>query len=105
MIGIDIIDIERLKKQKKSFFNKVFTDKELKETNENNFYAKLAGKWAAKEALYKAGLRLANKEIEILSIENKPVLFVDNKKQNCFISISHEKDYAVAVAFLNKTSE
>lgn len=99
MIGIDIVKINRLNKKKKSFLQKIFSEKELKETNKINFYEKLAGKWAAKEAAYKAGFHFANHEIEILTEKQKPSIYVNGKIQNAMVSISHEKEYAVAVVF------
>jgi len=97
MIGIDIISTRRLRKKKESFFNKIFSVKELVEAKSN--YESLAGKWAAKEAAYKAGLKYANHEIEILAENKKPYIFINGEKTNHMLSISHDKDYATAVVF------
>lgn len=101
MIGIDIIDISRLKKKSNTFFNKIFSKRELQEAKSANFYEKIAGKWAAKEAAYKAGLIYANKDIEILNNNLKPTIYINGTKQNHLVSISHEKKYAVAVVWTN----
>jgi len=104
MIGIDIITIKRFKNKPQSFLRKIFTSKEIEEANRANFYEKIAGKWAAKEAAYKAGLKYVNKEIEILTIDKKPNIFIKGKKKQYMLSISHEKNYAIAVVFNNEKS-
>jgi len=103
MIGIDIFKIDRIKRKDNKFLSKVFTDRELSEAKVN-FYQKLAGKWAAKEAVFKAGFKYANKEVEIITINNKPVAIHNNKNLNVILSISHEEEYAIAMAInLNET--
>jgi phosphopantetheine--protein transferase-like protein len=100
MIGIDIVNISRIKKLPNIFFKRIFTDKEISEANTGNFYEKIAGKWAAKEAAYKAGLRYLYKQIEILSENDAPKIYINAQKKEHLISISHEKQYAVAVVSL-----
>ena len=99
MIGIDIVEIKRFKNKKDSFFNKIFSKREIAETAESNLHQKLAGKWAAKEAAFKAGLNYANHDIEILTLNKKPCIMINGEKTNHMISISHENDYATAVVF------
>jgi phosphopantetheine--protein transferase-like protein len=101
MIGIDIVDISRFKDKSDSFFNKIFSLREIEEAEKGDFYQKLAGKWAAKEAAYKAGLKYANKDIEIININKKPHVYINRRKKNYLISISHEKTYAVAVVHIH----
>jgi holo-[acyl-carrier protein] synthase len=101
MIGVDIVNISRFKNKSQAFFNKIFSDRELEEAKSANFYEKIAGKWAAKEAAYKAGLIYANKDIEILSNNLKPKIYINGSEQNHLVSISHEKKYAVAVVWAN----
>lgn len=98
MIGIDIVNIRRFKSKSIRFFNKIFSDKEILESN-NNLYEKLAGKWAAKEAAFKAGLNYANHDIEILTFNEKPYIIINGEKTNHMISISHDNDYATAIVF------
>jgi holo-[acyl-carrier protein] synthase len=98
MIGIDIIAVKRFKKKKDSFLNKIFSVRELTEARKNN--ERLAGKWAAKEAAFKAGLKYANHEIEIISENKKPYIFINGEKTNHLVSISHDRDYATAVVFI-----
>ena len=101
MIGIDIVEIKRFKNKKDSFFNKIFSKQEISETTESNIHQKLAGKWAAKEAAYKAGIPYMNKDIEIITEDHRPVIYVNGVKDNAMVSISHEKEYATAVVFKN----
>lgn len=101
MIGIDIVNIARFKNKSHGFLCKIFSDSEMKETSASNVYQKLAGKWAAKEAAFKAGILKATKEIEILTFNNKPCIIIDGKIVNSFVSISHDGDYATAIVFNN----
>ena len=101
-VGIDIIDLERLteyidiskkilSKDEHSIMQKYKTIARKKEF--------VAGRWAAKEAIYKC----TNKNIpyslmNIVKDKNKMPIYINNK--NIKISISHEKKYCVAVAIL-----
>ena len=51
MIGIDLVEINRFKNAKDSLIKKVFSFKEIQQAKIGNFYKKLAGKWAVKEAV------------------------------------------------------
>lgn len=104
MIGIDIIEVNRFKNKKCSFLRKIFSDEEISETKESNIYQKLAGKWAAKEAAFKAGLPYVNKEIEILTKNKKPFIFINGKQTNHRVSISHEREYATAIVIKHDQS-
>ncbi|AKX33924.1 holo-[acyl-carrier-protein] synthase [Spiroplasma litorale] len=100
-IGIDIIEIKRLRNWKK-LFKKILHEDEIKifqkfntKKRKNEF---LAGRWAAKEAL----MKILNKDITMNLINigyknNKPV-FLNEGYENYNISISHETKYCVAVA-------
>lgn len=115
-IGIDIIEIERIKQainKNPRFLNKMFTDNEIEYFKLNGFrYESIAGNFAAKEAISKAlGTGIRNfkfKDIEILRNElGKPIVKTYNNLNSICIkynvtdikvSISHCKDYAVANA-------
>ena len=115
-IGIDIIEIERIKQainKNPRFLNKMFTDNEIEYFKLNGFrYESIAGNFAAKEAISKAlgtGIRdFKFKDIEILRNElGKPIVKTYNNLNSICIkynvtdikvSISHCKDYAVANA-------
>ena len=106
-VGIDIVSINRIAKiyykYKEKFTDKIFTLNEIKEANEKgHFIQSISGKFSAKEAFIKASIqKISNlKDIEILSnIEGKPCISHENKKYN-LVSISHEKDYAIAVVII-----
>ncbi|WP_071126175.1 NAD(P)H-hydrate dehydratase [Peptoniphilus lacydonensis] len=106
MIGIDIVDVNRIKKimnEHENFIEKVFNEDEIKRIQKKKHpYERAAGMFAAKEAVAKAmttGLgQISFHDIRIKYIEDVPHVEVfDNKFE---ISISHERNYAVAVAKL-----
>lgn len=117
MIGIDIVEVNRIKKimrDHENFLAKVFNEDEIKRIEERkNPYERIAGMYAAKEAVAKAmttGIgKISFHDIKIKYIENLPHAEVFNKK--FYLSISHEKNYAVAVAkiceenFIEKISD
>jgi len=109
--GVDIIEVKRIKnaisKYGRSFLERIFTDKELKIANShNNRYQHLAGRFAAKEAVFKAmgKATLGFKDMEVLNdVQGKPYCSLKNSDQSkfsIFISISHIKNYAVANAII-----
>ena len=106
MIGIDIVEVNRIKKIMKdheNFLAKVFNEDEIKRIEKRkNPYERIAGMYAAKEAVAKAmttGIgKISFHDIKIKYIENLPYAEVFDKKFD--LSISHEKNYAVAVAKL-----
>lgn len=108
MIGIDIIDIKRIKKliKNKKFVKRIYSKEEIKycesKKNKEQHYA---ARFAAKEAVWKAlagEYNIPLKNIVIKNIHNgKPeVIFKDKKirKLKIEVSLSHTKEYAVAVA-------
>ena len=120
-IGVDITKNSRIKEliKNKSFINRTFGKKEIdfskKKINKINFFAK---RFAAKESFAKSlgtGFRndLNFKDIEILNNKMGKPYFIKSKKINdiikkrfkiqkydLFLSISDEKDYAVAFTIL-----
>ncbi|MDD5347056.1 MAG: holo-ACP synthase [Candidatus Omnitrophica bacterium] len=113
--GVDITEVSRLRKAIEkwgaSFIERVFTKKELENAKtRGSLYQHLAGRFAAKEAVFKAlgNMGLALKEVEILNDRNgRPCCQVlNNKAKDCSInvSISHVKNYAVANAIITKES-
>ncbi|MCF0114231.1 MAG: holo-ACP synthase [Erysipelotrichaceae bacterium] len=99
-IGIDIVDIRRLNVQDERLVAKVLSDEEIEVFNQLSDRRKaefLAGRFAVKEALYKAGCRLGFKEVTCLNDETgKPYLNIENT----MVSISHEKDYCTAMVVI-----
>ena len=114
LCGTDIIEIERIKKSiernGENFLNLIYTEAEIAycESKKNAKYSHYAGRFAAKEAIYKAVSTLlperfgiswkdaqiindenGNPKIEFLKIEFEQIKSID-------LSISHCKEYAVA---------
>lgn len=109
--GTDIIEIERIKKSIENlgdkFIDTIFTEKEKVycESHKNMKYQHYAVRFAAKEAIYKAFSDLENlswKDVEIIPDSNgkpkvKILKKIDLKLLDIDISLSHCKEYAVAM--------
>ena len=129
--GVDITEVKRLRqaieKWGKEFLNRVFTQEELENAKSRGslprpssivdllrskegrgLYQHLAGRFAAKEAVFKAlGDKGLNwKDVQILNdSEGKPHCVILNgraKKMEVHVSISHVKNYAVASAIITQ---
>lgn len=111
--GVDITEVKRLRqavqKWDDAFLRRVFTAKELENAKtRGSLYQHLAGRFAAKEAIFKAmGDKELNwQDVEILNDqEGRPhcnLLKAKFKKVEIHISISHVKNYAVANAIITK---
>lgn len=117
-LGSDIVEIKRIKethqRHGKRFLNRLFT------SNEQNYclqytppHERLAGRFAAKEAISKAlgtgfNENLSWQDIEIVNDSFGKPLVKLSKKANIYfnspqilLSISHCKDYAIAFAIWN----
>lgn len=121
-IGIDIIEIDRIKKSVDtfgdSFLNKIYTKNELDYClAKHNKYQHLAARFAAKEAIYKALTTGWEKDATWKSMEitnesnGLPVVkFFGNLKKfisddkDIKISLSHSDNYVTAVAIIYKKS-
>ena len=123
--GTDIIEVSRIKEAidtNYDFKYKVFSIKEIEDIDKTNSivtYQRYAGRFAAKEAVYKAiskilisnDIVIEPKEIEILNVEEfkrRPVVNILNKQASNLlstysidISISHVKDNAIAMCVVN----
>ncbi|MCU0651727.1 MAG: holo-ACP synthase [Candidatus Omnitrophica bacterium] len=111
--GVDITEVRRLRqaveKWGDAFTNRIFTKVELENAKtRGSFYQHLAGRFAAKEAVFKAlGNKNLNwKDMEILNDrDGRPrCTIVRSKAKNLHvhISISHVKNYAVANAVITE---
>ncbi|AEE13928.1 phosphopantetheine-protein transferase [Thermodesulfobium narugense DSM 14796] len=116
MIGIDIVSnkrIERaLNKYKSKFLEKIFTKSEIEYCLSKKTYIEcLSARFAAKEACIKAiyqhcFTRLEMKQIEIIGKRDEGVTVkihandIELSSLEILVSISHEKDYSVAVALI-----
>jgi len=114
LCGTDIIEIERVKKSiersGEHFLNMIYTPKEIEycESKRNAKYSHYAGRFAAKEAIFKAISSLLSEKFElswqdaqVVNDENgNPRVEFLNKEfkqiESMDISISHCKEYAVA---------
>ena len=108
--GVDIVEIPRIRqaveKWGERFLNKVFNPKEIAYAQEHAVpYPHYAGRFAAKEAIYKAlgEKTLTWRDLTILNdADGKPFCLLHGKqvKHRILISISHSKYYAVASAIV-----
>lgn len=109
--GVDITEVRRLRqaieKWGDAFSKRVFTDEEIKNAKKRtSFYQHLAGRFAAKEAIFKAmGDKDLNwKDVQITNdTDGRPCCeLLNGKGENLdvYISISHVKNYAVANAIV-----
>jgi len=114
LCGTDIIEVRRIKESIErsgdKFINILFTPAEIEycESKRNAKYYHYAGRFAAKEAIFKAissrlkdKFEMSWKDVEILNNEmGRPKVFFINKTleslTNIDISLSHCKEYAVA---------
>lgn len=112
--GTDIIEVERIKSciedKKDKFLNRVFTDKEICycESKKVQKYQSYAGRFAAKEAAFKAISKSLDdkysvcwKDFEIVNDEQgRPIINLLNistdKIESIDVSISHCKLYATS---------
>lgn len=117
-IGVDIIEIERIKnsiERNPNFINKVFTKNEIEYFKSRKMRPEyMAGRFAAKEAISKAlGTGIRGFDIKDIEIDRnslgKPIAVLRGKSKmilkkyesfNIHISISHSKENAIAYAIL-----
>jgi len=117
MIGIDIVSIARFNRvlqtyYASSFLRRVFSNNELKLLDERLNHSRvksLAGRFAVKEAVIKASqgeLKLDDlANIETSKGKNgEPLVHINVKgfSGHFEISLSHDGDYAIAVAYKTK---
>jgi holo-[acyl-carrier protein] synthase len=119
-IGTDIVSIERIRSLPEAAVTRLLTEAEQKYCRK---YAdpteRIAGRFAAKEAIMKAlgtgwAQGLGWRQIEILpNLAGAPVVtlsgaalekFTAMGASHCYVSISHEQYYAVAYALLSGSS-
>jgi len=112
MLGCDIVEIERVKEALNKFGEK-FVDRILSGREKEIFQKRkkpvtfLAGRFCAKESLSKSfktgiGDYAGWKDIEILVGEKgEPIVFFHGtERPDIEVSISHSRDYAVAVSII-----
>lgn len=112
--GIDVVSVERFKEILKDehFKNRVFSEEELayifKSDNESLKLNRMAARFAAKEAFFKAVSSIKDlimKEVSVTHEEDgRPYLvftgktkdFIEQNNISCDLSISHDGGFAVA---------
>ncbi|HIE34643.1 MAG TPA: holo-ACP synthase [Campylobacterales bacterium] len=117
MIGVDIVKIERIENMIKRFGNKGLERfLNSSEIDSAKKVETIAGYWAAKEAIAKAlksgiGKELSFKDITIFKEKSGAPNFKLSKHLNkkfnikdCSLSISHDGEYAIAVAAIELAS-
>ncbi|WP_448587937.1 holo-ACP synthase [Thermocrinis sp.] len=114
MIGIDIVSNRRIKEAVERFgdrfLRRIYTQAELDYCKaQADYIACLSARWAGKEAILKAvyqhsGILLRFSEIEILGDFGRPasvnLLREGLEHLNVLVSLSHEREYSVAVAIV-----
>lgn len=129
--GTDIIEVERIKDAincVKGFREKIFSENEIKDiekSEEKYKYQRYAGRFAAKEAVYKAiskflieyNCSYSLEDVEILNVDElkrRPqVIFFNDKLNELLISknvqidvsISHIKEYATSAVVISLEEE
>lgn len=108
-LGVDIVAVARIRslgeRYGERFLNRVYSAGELSTCSRPDRWQCLAGRWAAKEAVIKLLARGETPplcQIEIVpGPEGAPIAVLRGIPWfNCALSISHERDYAVAVAMV-----
>lgn len=118
LCGTDIIEISRIQKSiersGENFLNIIYTPEEIRycESKKGAKYSHYAGRFAAKEAIFKAVSSLLDdkfsiswKNAQVINDENgsPKVEFLNikfNKLESIDISISHCREYAVATVVI-----
>lgn len=120
-IGVDIIEIERIKKSIEelgdSFLQKIFTAREIAYCNSKpNVYQHFAARFAAKEALSKAVAtgwagEFRWKDVEVMNEPSgKPLLILHGSMKellsscSILVSLSHSDHHVVAMVVLEELS-
>jgi holo-[acyl-carrier protein] synthase len=109
-VGLDIVEIARIKKamERPGFRERILTPEERMLCTTPY---RVAGRWAAKEAIAKAiGIQLTWHQVEILNDDTRAPFAVihsphfDTRRYRLHISITHERNTAAAVAVLESIS-
>lgn len=97
-VGVDIVEINRIELK---IAQRILSIDELKLFNNMNDTRKkefLAGRFAIKEALFKAGIKDSFSSLNIKYNDDNSI-YIDNYT-NIKVSISHEREYAIGFAIV-----
>lgn len=106
-IGIDIVSVERIERalRRPRFATRVLTERERDHCRTPQ---QVAGRWAAKEAVCKClGCALPMTAIEVIpGSDGAPEVLIEGlpayQGYRVAVSVSHEREFAVAVALLER---
>lgn len=119
-IGIDIVSVDRMRevvdKWGERFLQRVYTETEIAYCYEKKHpFPSLAVRFAAKEALIKAmgsGISVSFTDVEVLSSDSgRPFIqpkgrlqdfFRENLLRSSHLSLSHERNYGVALVVIER---
>ncbi|MBN9500792.1 MAG: holo-[acyl-carrier-protein] synthase [Armatimonadetes bacterium 55-13] len=105
-VGLDLVEVSRIAAAMKNpaFLERILTAREREVITSP---MRVAGRWAAKEAIAKAvGLHLSWQDVEVLpGPSGEPIVTIhhsdfDVTSRKIHISITHERGHAAAVAVL-----
>ena len=105
-VGVDIVNVTRFKKKplrnNLDFYKKIFSESEINYCKKfSSPYEHFAGKFAIKESVVKAiPDKILLKDIWISNSKSKLRVKINgklNKKYDFIVSVSHEKEFAIAV--------
>ena len=125
MVGTDIIEVARIEKLIKEkgdkFLNRIYIENEIDycESKGPNKYQHYAGRFAAKEAIFKAmyntfGEKVSFRDICVFHEEDGTTnVYIHNEEKydaivsayRAHLSISHIKEYAIAVVSLDVNND
>lgn len=106
-IGIDIVKNSRFENKEISFLSTLFTQSEIKmgeeRRNKSEYYS---SRFAVKEAVVKAlgtgFTKYSPLEIEVYEECDVPKVKIKGVETSIYISLSHEKEFSVAIAILEE---
>ena len=110
-IGTDIVDVDRFKSKplnkNLNFYKKIFSNSEINYCKKfRSSHEHFAGKFAIKESVIKAiPEKISFLDITTSHSKNKPIISLKNKlneKYEFLVSVSHEKDFAIAFVVMFK---
>ena len=110
-VGIDIVEIERFRKKNykknKNFYKKIFFQSEIDYCLKfKDPYSHFAGKFGIKESVIKSVQdRITFHDIVSSNSKNRPIVKLTgnaSKKYSFLVSVTHEREYAVAVVISYK---
>ena len=99
-VGCDIVEIQRFIKNQEQIANRILSEQELIQyfnIPEKRRLEYLAGRFAAKEAIFKSLPKEYPFNTLVIEEKNKK-LFCKVEAYFIYLSISHEKEYAIAYA-------